>query len=116
MEEFKPNNEKRRVPLIDSYEREKIETSVRDLELTAGTLKAVLDIIDFAEKNNISVKRNNQEFDTLRVPEKDFGPDGKIREALDGLLERARKEQGIIHNQFNDQQKKDWLMFIQDKK
>lgn len=116
MESLTQNNEGKRLPLIDSYEREKIETSVRDLELTAGTLKAVLDIIDFAEKNNISVKRNNQEFDTLRVPEKDFGPNGQIREALDGLLKRARREQGVIHDQFNDQQKKDWLRFIQDKK
>jgi hypothetical protein len=107
-------NKPEKLPVISSYEREKIESSIEDLKHVAETMRAILELSDFAKEKGIEINRVSA-FDGLRHPDKDFGPGGALRKELDELTNRARAEQQIIYSQLDDSQKAEFQARISQK-
>lgn len=80
---------------MSSYEREKVEATLEDLELAHATLHNALVLLDFASKEGIPVEGDSG-LGYLRAPGGLAGPDGKLTKALDELLALARKTQEAV--------------------
>ena len=93
--EKQPEQEKK-VENMDKYEREKIESTVNDLEFTANVLKNVLICADFCDEKRIDLKRGKRpDFSTIMTyPGKSVaGPDSDFYKGisqLSGLFQKAQ--------------------------
>ena len=81
--------EEHTVKNIDSYEREKIETTVKELHLLAGTLKNAVIMLDFAAEKGIKIPERTS-LDSIRHPNGIAGPEGNLGKGITELLSMAQ--------------------------
>ena len=75
---------------IDDYEREKVETTVKELRLAASTFDNALIMLDFASEKGIPVP-NRTSLDWIRRD-----PDGSIMKGITDSLSLAQKLQAEL--------------------
>ena len=82
-----------KVENIDQYEKEKIETTLKDAEHLVAVIKNYLEMVKFCDEQGIDIKGRTS-LEKLRYPEAPAGPDsdlGKIARMFEsGQTEIAR--------------------------
>ena len=82
-----------KVENIDQYEREKIETTLKDAEHLVAVIKNYLEMVKFCDEQGIDIKGRSS-LEKLRYPDAPAGPDsdvGKIARMFEsGQAEIAR--------------------------
>lgn len=84
---------------ISPYEREKIESTVREVELLAETMKAYLGLADYCARHGIEMSGRSS-LESIRYPTAPAGPDSDLKK----LLEMFQKGQTQIAKNMTKEQ------------
>lgn len=74
---------------LDSYGREKVVSTIGDLELAAATARNYLKMVDFANEKGIELPQSLMDIDRLRYPDGPAGPDSDIVK-IRGVFQQAQ--------------------------
>jgi hypothetical protein len=103
MREGEPTRDRKN---IDEYEREKLERTLKDIELTLALGKNYLAMVESADRQGIRLERETH-FDRLRMPNELMGPGGKLYEGIMELQGMFMSGQTEIAHQMTQEQARD---------
>ncbi len=89
-------------PTIDEYEKEKVETTLREMEIIVGAIKTYLEIATFCDEKKKILFRNETQQGVRRIEGLDMSGPNSVFNKLLGNFSRGIAE---ILDSFNEEEK-----------